>query len=130
LYHDQSDGLEHDSTTLEDESDHDKFDFTKGCENDTNDDEGYVEEHLEVGLGYTKTPAGKEDRNRGGGLVVVSIARSWNRSTDLEHLDKGNTEVKVGQVTADQAQTEEETNGDNGSEVDSTSHLDRLSSIE
>ena len=68
LYHDQSDGLEHDSTTLEDESNHDKFDLAKGCEDDANDDEGYIEKHLEIGLGNSQTPAGKENGNGSSGL--------------------------------------------------------------
>ena len=51
-------------------------------------------------------------------------------STHLEHLDEGNTEVQVGQVTANQTQAEEDTNGDDGTEVDPAGHLDGLSSIE
>ena len=48
----------------------------------------------------------------------------------LEHLDKGDTEVEVGLVTADQAQTEEETDGDNGAEVDASVHGHLLARVE
>ena len=51
-------------------------------------------------------------------------------SAYLEHLDEGNTEVQVGQVTTDQTQAEEDTDGNDGTEVDPAGHLDGLSSIE
>lgn len=47
----------------------------------------------------------------------------------LDHLDESNTEVEVGQVTADQAQAEEDTNRDDSTEVDATGHLDRLATV-
>ena len=49
--------------------------------------------------------------------------------TDLEHLNESDTEVEVGHVTTDQRQAEEEANRHNGTQVDSTGHLDILSSI-
>ena len=48
----------------------------------------------------------------------------------LEHLNESNTEVEVREVTADQTQAEEDTDGDDGTEVDPAGHLDGLSSIE
>lgn len=115
LNHGKTKGLKHDTSHLEKEADKDKVDFTKGGNNDTDDNGGDVEELLEVGLGDAERPAGDEDRDGGGGL---------------EHLDKGDGEVEVGQVTANQTETEEETNGDDGAEVDAASHLDILTTIE
>lgn len=48
----------------------------------------------------------------------------------LDHLDKCDTEVEVGQVSADQTETEEDTDGNDGSEIDTTSHLNRLATVE
>ena len=50
--------------------------------------------------------------------------------TNLEHLDEGNAEVEVGEVTADQAQAEEEADRHDGAEVNTARHLDRLAAIE
>lgn len=43
---------------------------------------------------------------------------------------ESNTEVQVGEVAANQTQAEEETDGDNGSQVYPARHLDGLSAIE
>ena len=48
----------------------------------------------------------------------------------LEHLNESNTEVEVHEVTADQTQAEEDTDGDDGTEVDPAGHLNSLASIE
>ena len=48
----------------------------------------------------------------------------------LEHLNESNTEVEVREVTADQTQAEEDTDGDDGTEVDPAGHLNSLASIE
>lgn len=45
-------------------------------------------------------------------------------------MDESDTEVQVGQVAADQTQTEENTNGDNGAQVDAARHLDSLAAVE
>ena len=47
----------------------------------------------------------------------------------LEHLNESNTEVEVREVTADQTQAEEDTDGDDGTEVDPAGHLNSLASI-
>lgn len=39
------------------------------------------------------------------------------RSAYLQHLDEGHTEVEVGQVTANQTQTEHDTDGHNGATI-------------
>jgi hypothetical protein len=52
------------------------------------------------------------------------------RATHLQHLDKRNTEIQVCFISADQAQAEEETDWENGSEVDTTGHLDGFAAIE
>lgn len=49
--------------------------------------------------------------------------------TNLEHLNEGNTEVEIGQVSADQAQAEEEANGHDSPEVDAPCHLDCLATV-
>lgn len=41
---------------------------------------------------------------------------------NLEHLDKGNTQVEISEVTADQRQREEKANRHNGPEVYTASH--------
>lgn len=43
-------------------------------------------------------------------------------STYLEHLDKGDTQVQVCLVTADQAHAEEDADGDDGSQVYASGH--------
>lgn len=48
----------------------------------------------------------------------------------LEHLDEGDTEVHVCEVTTDERQGEKETNWNNGSEVHSAGHGDLLSGVE
>ena len=48
----------------------------------------------------------------------------------LDHLDEGDREVEVGEVTADERQREEDTNGNNGSKVDSAVHGNLLSGIQ
>lgn len=53
----------------------------------------------------------------------------WNVGPHLEHLNKCNTEIQICHITADQTQTEEETNGHNRAEVNTASHLDSLSAI-
>lgn len=53
---------------------------------------------------------------------------SW--SSYFEHLDEGNREIQVGQVATDQAQAEEHANRHDGPHVDTTSHLNRLASVE
>jgi hypothetical protein len=50
--------------------------------------------------------------------------------THLEHLNEGDTEVQVCLVTADQTQTEEETYGHNGAQVDFAGHGHLLSRVE
>jgi len=53
-----------------------------------------------------------------------------DKLTYLEHLNESNTQVQISDVAANQTQTEEETDGDNSAQVDTTSHLDRLTAIE
>lgn len=48
----------------------------------------------------------------------------------LEHLDKGDAEVEVCQVTADERQGEHEANGDNGAQVDPAGHGDLFPRVE
>lgn len=65
--------------------------------------------------------------------MVLCARRTGAREvgrTNLEHLNEGYAEVKVGQVSADQAQAEEETNGQDGAEVDAPSHGNGMPGVE
>jgi hypothetical protein len=59
------------------------------------------------------------------------LQRTWvvDHWTNLEHLDESNAKIEIGQVSADQAQTEEEANGDDSPEVNPSGHLDRLATV-
>ena len=48
----------------------------------------------------------------------------------LEHLDESHTQVQVCLVTADQTHTEEDADGDNGSQVYAPGHGHLLSRVE
>lgn len=115
LHHDQTGGLENNTTDLEQETDHVELDLTEGGNNHTNHNDGDVGQNLHVGRSHTHTPGCEKNSHGSGGL---------------EHLDEGNAEVEVGHVTANQAQTEHYTDGDNSAEVDTASHLDLLTAIE
>lgn len=135
LDHGQADSLEDDTGTLEQETEHDELNFTDRGNNDTNDDEGNVAERLHVGRRETHDPRGDQDSDGGGGLGdQVSFRRSEGlRSkllTYLDHLDEGNREVEVGQVSANEREGEEDTNWDNCAEVDSAVHGHLLSRVQ
>ena len=124
LNHDQTDSLEDDTSALEEESNHDELDLAHGCDDDTNDDKGDVSKRLQVDRRDTETPSSEEDSDRHGSLEEVSNCSSVLAPgpTYLEHLDKGNTQVEICLVTADQAHAEEDADGDNGSQVYTSSH--------
>lgn len=48
-------------------------------------------------------------------------------STNLKHLDERDTQVEVCQIAADEREGEEYANGDNGAEIDPSSHWYRVS---
>ena len=131
LDHNQADSLKDDATDLEEEADHDELDLAHRSNDNADDNEGNVAEGLHVHRGNAHGPGCDEDSNRGGSLVksVPRLTR-YAGCTDLEHLDEGNTQVQVGLVTADQTQTEEQTDGDNGAEVYAAGHGDLLSRVE
>lgn len=127
LDHGQPKGLEADTTDLVNDTNPDELDLTNRGDDDTNNYDGHIEEDLQVGLRHTKGPAGDQNSNRGGGLVKLAhIPTQPVLLTNLEHLDKGDTEVEVGKVAADQAQAEEEANRDNRAKINTASHLDSL----
>lgn len=64
------------------------------------------------------------------GGTISDCAEERIVETYLQHLDKGHAQVQVGQVSADQTQTEKCSNWYNGSKVNSASHLDRFAPIE
>lgn len=139
LNHDQTDGLEDDTTELEEETDQDEPDLTERGDDDTNDDGGDVHQDLEVHGSNSHSPGGREHSDGHGGLVVmlallpflrrVAVLLFWFPAY-LEHLNESNTQVEIRNVTADQTQTEEETDGDDGTQIDTASHLDGLAAIE
>lgn len=115
LDHGKSESLEDDTSNLVHDTNNDEVDFAHRRNDDTDDNGGDVEELLQVWRGHTQSPAGNQDGDGSGGL---------------EHLNKGNGEVEVCQVTADQTQAEEDANWHDGSQVDAAGHLDSLSAIE
>ena len=112
----QPNGLKDDTTSLVEESRQNKGDFTIGRNHDTNDDEGNIAEGFHAWRRNSKRPCRQKHGNWCSGLEDVN-------DTDcvcfgkvyLEHLNKRNTEVKIGFVAADQTETEEEANGQNSS---------------
>lgn len=63
-------------------------------------------------------------------LLAAVTSTCAEMQSYLEHLNEGNTEVQVGDVTANEGQREEETNWNNGPEVDSAGHWDLLARVE
>jgi hypothetical protein len=110
----ETDGLENDTADLEEKADPDELDLSERGNHDTNDNGRDVQQNLHVGLGDTHDPTGEKDSNRCG---------------SLEHLNEGNTEVQIGQVAADQTQTEEYTDRHNSAQIDTASHLDSLAAV-
>lgn len=115
LDHGESESLKDDTGNLVGDTNNDEVDFAHRRNDDTDNDGRDIEELLQVWLRHAQDPAGDQDSNGRG---------------SLEHLDEGDREVEVGQVTADQTQAEEDTNGHNGSQVYAARHLNRLSAIE
>lgn len=124
LDHDEAQGLEDDTSTLDEEAEHVELDLAKGSDNDTKDNDSDIAEGLEVGRGNSEGPGGEESNDSVGGLynqLLVYARRYYENesfSAYLQHLDKGNTEVEVGQVTADKRQAEHDTDGDNGTTIE------------
>lgn len=114
LNHDQANSLENDTTNLEQETNEDKLDLTKGSNDNTDDDSRDVHKNLQVDRSHSQSP-GSEQNSDG--------------CSGLEHLDESDAEVQVGDITTDQTQTEEETDRNDSTEVDATSHLDGLAAI-
>lgn len=102
LDHDQTEGLEDDTADLDDETKHVELDLTERGDHNTDDNDGDIAEGLEVGWGNAEGPGSQQGSNSIGGL---------------EHLDEGDTQVEVGEVTADQGQAEHDTDGHNGAAV-------------
>lgn len=115
LNHGKAESFKDDATNLIQDTDQNEVDLAEGSNDDTDDDGRNVEELLQIGLGHTKRPTSDQDSDR---------------SSGLEHLDKSNGQVEVGQVATDQAQTEEQANGHNSTQVNTASHLNGLSAIE
>ena len=137
LDHGKTEGFEGNTSDLEDDTQPDELELAVRSDNDTDNDNGHVKENPQVDRRYTKGPAGEENSDGGSGLdskgqslaYVDSVAKRIF-GTDLEHLDEGNAEIEIGEVAADQTQAEEETDRDNGAQIDLASHLNRLPAIE
>lgn len=97
LHHDQSNGLENNAATLEDETDENELDFPKGSDYDTEHDKGDVEEDFHVRWRNTETPCDEEDNDRHRSLRCTVRDHCPNRytegTTNLQHLDKGHAQV-------------------------------------
>ena len=132
LNHDQTGGLEDDTSDLEEEANHDELELAERGNDDTEHDEGDVAENLEVHGRNAHAPSCEQDGDGSRGLFKLACGSSVTAlvRTHLEHLDEGDTEVQVCLVTADQTQTEEETNGHNGAQVDFAGHGHFLSRVE
>lgn len=115
LDHGQARGLEHDTRDLNGEAGEDKVDLAVRRDDDAEDNDGDVDDLLRGGCGHAQGPAGEQDGH-------------WRRC--LEHLDKGDGEVQVGEVAADETRAEEDANGDNSTQVDPACHLDRSTAVE
>jgi len=77
LDHGETDGLKEDTSCLEKESSQDKLDLTERGNDDTNDNEGYVEKELVVWLIRAQNPTCKQNGYRGGGLVSQVSVLLW-----------------------------------------------------
>lgn len=136
LNHDQTGGFENNTANLEQETDEDELDLTKRGNDDTDDNNSDVEEDFQVDGGHSHSPGSEQHSDRSCCLcTVISNYRQQNgklirAETHLQHLDKGNTQVQVCHITADQTQGEEKANRYNSAQVDPSSHLHSLAAIE
>lgn len=73
LDHDETGGLEDDTTDLEDETDKDKADLTERGDHDTEDDDTDVHQDLEVDWGHSHTPGCEEHSDGCSSLPWVSF---------------------------------------------------------
>lgn len=123
LDHDEAQSLEHDTTTLNQETKHVELDLTEGSNDDTEDDDSNVAQGLEVGGSNSKGPGSEKSHDGVGGLYdqfLVHVRRddmAEGSCAYLQHLNERNTEVEIGQVTADERQAEHDTDGDNSATI-------------
>lgn len=61
-------------------------------------------------------------------IVSCCSETAWHAS-HLKHLDKGHAQVHICKISADQAETEKDSDWDDRTKVDSASHLDSLATI-
>src|SRR5436305_15228288 len=80
LDHYQTNGLEHESTELVEEASEVELDFAKGRDDDTDHDDGYVKEHLQVELGETETAASQENSNGASSLDGRLVRRLFRHA--------------------------------------------------
>lgn len=88
LDHGETQGLEDDTSNLVDDTNPDELDLSDRGNDDTNDNDGDVEEDLQVGLGNTKSPSGQQHGDGGGGLdfslaVALWLSAAGNRTLSI-----------------------------------------------
>lgn len=115
LDHDEPHGLEHDSAELEEEARKREGDLAEASKSDAEDDKQHVDQPRLRRLLDTPHPGGQQHGHGRGGL---------------EHLDKGDAEVEVDHVAADETAAEEEADRDDGAQVKAARHLDVLAAIQ
>lgn len=70
LDHDNSNSLEDDTSNLEQNTNDNKVNFSNGCDHNTDNNEGDVEEGFHVWFGNSKGPTGEQDCDRSGSLQL------------------------------------------------------------
>lgn len=106
-----------------------KLDFTKRRDEDSEDNQRHVAEDLEVWRHNFKGPCNEQRHDSVGRLETLAKMEMVPGSSYLEHLDKRDAEVEIGEVSADQAQAEQDDNGKDGSLVGLHVHGDIVSRV-
>lgn len=115
LDHDQTDGLKGGAGELEGKTQPGELDLADAGEGDAKDNDENVEQHRGAGVGDTPGPRGEEHGDGRG---------------RLEHLDKGDGEVEVDQVGADEGARVDEPDGQNRAQVDAAIELEAAARLE
>lgn len=114
LDHGQSQSLKHESGNLDNKTNENKVDLADGGDDDSTDNHRNVEELPRVELRHAERPA-REEHSHG--------------HSGLEHLDKSHGKIEIGNVAANEAQTEEDSNRDDSAHVHIRSHLDGSAAV-
>lgn len=123
-----------------DEASHDELDLAVRGNDDSHHNGRDIGELLHVGRSDHEGPCSEESGNHIGCLFFgrkkkVSIPAShtsngsWSFSY-LQHLNKRHTQIQIGDISTDQTEAEEQTNGKDGSSVGFAVHRHLVSGIE